>query len=120
MPYAAVLDANVLHPIVTTEVLLRLADRGLFRPVWSREILDEVRESLERRNLGPAKIERRLDVMESYFPDAMADDIARLLPAVPTRSTRTTVTSWRQPSPARPMSSSRTTSMTFRPMPWRR
>lgn len=83
MPYAAVLDANVLHPIVTTEVLLRLADRGLFRPVWNREILDEVRESLERRNLGPAKIERRLDVMESYFPDAMADDIARLLPAVP-------------------------------------
>lgn len=83
MPYAAVLDANVLHPIVTTEVLLRLADRGLFRPVWSREILDEVRESLERRALSPEKVQRRLDVMESHFPDAMADDIGRFLSAVP-------------------------------------
>lgn len=51
MPYAALLDANVLHPIMTTQVLLRLADRGLFRPIWSREILDEVRESLERRHI---------------------------------------------------------------------
>lgn len=83
MPYAAVLDANVLHPIVTTEVLLRLADRGLFRPVWSREILEETRKSLERRGLSAAKIQQRLDVMESHFPDAMADDIARFIPAVP-------------------------------------
>lgn len=42
MPYAATLDANVLHPQITTDLLLRLGDRGLFRMVWSREILDEV------------------------------------------------------------------------------
>lgn len=83
MLYAAVLDANVLHPIVTTEILLRLADRGLFRPVWSREILDEVQRSLERRGRDPAKIERRIRVMETYFPDSMAEDVARFLPAVP-------------------------------------
>lgn len=83
MPYAAVLDANVLHPIMTTQVLLRLADRGLFRPIWSREILDEVHASLERRGIDPAKIDRRINVMESHYPDAMAEDIERFLSAVP-------------------------------------
>lgn len=83
MPYAAVLDANVLHPIMTTQVLLRLADRGLFRPIWSREILDEVQESLERRGIDPAKIERRINVMEAHYPDAMAEDVVRFLSAVP-------------------------------------
>ncbi len=83
MPYAAVLDANVLHPIITTEVLLRLADRGLFRPVWSAEILDEVRESLERRDLDPAKIRRRIDVMAAHFDEAMVENVARYLSAVP-------------------------------------
>lgn len=83
MPYAAVLDANVLHPIMTTQVLLRLADRGLFRPIWSREILDEVRESLERRGIDPAKVERRINVMESHYPDAMAQDVERFHSAVP-------------------------------------
>jgi hypothetical protein len=44
MPYAAVLDANVLHPIMTTQVLLRVADRGLFRPFAT-----VMREELEAR-----------------------------------------------------------------------
>lgn len=30
MPYAATLDANVLHPQISVDLLLRLADRGLF------------------------------------------------------------------------------------------
>ena len=83
MPYAAVLDANVLHPIMTTQVLLRLADRGLFRPIWSREILDEVQESLERRGIDSGKIERRISVMEAHYPEAMAEDVGRFLSAVP-------------------------------------
>lgn len=83
MPYVAVLDANVLHPIMTTQVLLRLADRGLFRPIWSREILEEVRESLERRGFDPTKIERRISSMETQYPEAMTEGVERFLSAVP-------------------------------------
>lgn len=83
MPYAAALDANVLHPIVTVEVLLRLVERGLFRPVWSREILDEVRESLERRGLDPRKVARRIEVMVDHFPEALVDDVEPFLEIVP-------------------------------------
>ena len=83
MPYAAVLDANVLHPIMTTQVLLRLADRGLFRPIWSRQILDEVQESLGRRGIDPANVKRRIDIMETHYPEAMAEDVELFISAVP-------------------------------------
>ena len=49
MAYVALLDASVLHPWVVCELLLRLAERGLYRPAWSAEILDELVESLIRR-----------------------------------------------------------------------
>lgn len=83
MPYAATLDANVLHPHVTVDLLLRLADRGLFRIVWSREILDEVHDSLVRRGLDPARIRSRIEMMERAFPEAMAAGIEAFLPTVP-------------------------------------
>jgi len=37
-----VLDANVLDGIVTTDLLLTIAVRHMFRPHWSAEILDEL------------------------------------------------------------------------------
>ncbi|GEM_PF-5994529 len=42
----AVLDACVLVPSVVADTLLRCAEQGLYRPLWSAEILDEVRRHL--------------------------------------------------------------------------
>ena len=53
MAYVAVLDADVLHPYISVDLLVRLAERRLFRPAWTEEILREVRESLIRRGLEP-------------------------------------------------------------------
>jgi len=46
--FVALLDANVLHPISLCDVLLRLAEKGLFQPRWSDEILNETLESIVR------------------------------------------------------------------------
>ncbi|GAA1984277.1 PIN domain-containing protein [Amycolatopsis minnesotensis] len=46
MPFPAVLDANVLIPLNTADLLLRLAEAETFRPLWSEELLDEVRRNL--------------------------------------------------------------------------
>ena len=52
MAYVAVLDADVLHPYISVDLLLRLAERRLFRPAWTEEILREVRESLIKSLIG--------------------------------------------------------------------
>lgn len=83
MPYAAVLDANVLHPQVTVDLLLRLAERGLFRLVWSDQILGEVHDSLVRRGFDASRIQRRIEMMKAAFPEAMVEDIASHLGSVP-------------------------------------
>jgi len=82
MPYAVTLDANVLHPQITTDLLLRLAERGLFRVVWSDEILAEVRDSLVRRGLDESRIRRRIQMMRDAFPEAMVGDVTPLLDSV--------------------------------------
>jgi len=83
MPYAAALDANVLHPQITVDLLLRLAERGLFRIVWSDPILNEVRDSLVRRGFDDARIRRRIEMMKVGFPEAMVDDITPHVGSVP-------------------------------------
>ena len=49
----AVLDACVLAPHPLYDTLLRLAEAGLFQPVWSGEILAETQRTVVRK-LGEA------------------------------------------------------------------
>jgi hypothetical protein len=82
--YVALLDASVLHPWVVCDLLLRLAERGLYRPAWSSEILDEVVESLtERKPEHAERFQRRRERMEAAFAEAMAERPERFLAAVP-------------------------------------
>jgi hypothetical protein len=81
--YVAVLDADVLHPQISVDILLRLAERRLFRPAWSDEILSEVRESLVRRGIDAVRVDRRIQYMRDAFPEAMTDQVGRFLSVVP-------------------------------------
>jgi len=82
--YVALLDASVLHPWVVCDLLLRLAERGLYRPAWSREILDELVDSLtERKPEHAERFRRRRERMEATFAEAMAERPERLMSAVP-------------------------------------
>lgn len=85
--YAALLDACVLHPWLLCHVELTLAEIGLFRPVWSDDILEETKRSILRRrpDLEEATIERRMQAMRYTFEDAIvpAARIATELASVP-------------------------------------
>jgi PIN domain len=82
--YVALLDASVLHPWVVCDLLLRLAERGLYRPAWSGEILDERVDSLtERKPEHAERFQRRRERMEAAFAEAMTDRPERFLAAVP-------------------------------------
>jgi len=78
--HCALLDANVLHPILLCDVLLRFAEKVFFRPLWSRDILDETTRSVARRfpDIPPERLERRVSLMNEAFPEALVSGYERL------------------------------------------
>lgn len=70
--FAALLDANALVPVALTDTLLRLAERDLYRPVWSEKILDEARRAILRVHpeISPSRVDARLRAMNEVFDDA--------------------------------------------------
>lgn len=83
MEYVAVLDADVLHPQISVDVLLRLAERRPSRPAWSEVILGKVRESLVRRRIDSVRVDPRTQMMRDAFRKAMTDQGERSLSVVP-------------------------------------
>ena len=49
MAFTAVFDANVLYPAAQRDILIRLAQAGLFRGRWTDRILDEMERAIVRR-----------------------------------------------------------------------
>jgi hypothetical protein len=83
--YSALLDANVLHPQILCDLLLRLAEHDLFRPLWSGKILEETVGSILRRrpDLDPRLLRKRMDAMNEAFPDACVSGFEHLIPTMP-------------------------------------
>lgn len=79
------LDANVIYSIRLCDLLLRIADAGLYQPRWSDVILDEAMRNLlarvpvERHE----RIRRRFAAMAEAFSDASVGRFNRYLPVVP-------------------------------------
>jgi predicted nucleic acid-binding protein len=68
--YTAVLDACVLVPVSLADTLLRVAEKGLYRPLWSDRILTEAREAIEEVRPGVSADKRFAD-MQDTFGDAL-------------------------------------------------
>jgi len=70
--FTVVLDACVLVPVTAADTLLRLAEREMYRPVWSERILDEAKRTVARLHpeLSAEQIEHRFDCMADAFEDA--------------------------------------------------
>ena len=73
--YAALLDANVLVPTALCDTLLRLAEAGFYRPLWSERILLEVESAVLgfRPDLDPGRVRRRVLLMAATFEDASVE-----------------------------------------------
>ncbi|SLN44123.1 hypothetical protein AQS8620_01758 [Aquimixticola soesokkakensis] len=65
------LDACVLYPTVMREILLKVAGRGLFTPLWSARILEEWARAA--RKIGPtgeAQARGEVALVRAAFPKA--------------------------------------------------
>jgi len=71
--YIALLDASVLFPVFTSNLLLWLAYRQIYQPKWSHDIHEEwVERRLARYpNASRAALEQKRDRMDLEFEEAL-------------------------------------------------
>jgi hypothetical protein len=90
--FSALLDTCVLVPSRARDVLLEAASAGVYRPLWSSEILGELDRTLRllqaRRGMAleetDAYLVRLFRQLEMAFPDALVTNWESLIDAVPT------------------------------------
>lgn len=79
--FSAFLDTNVLVPNYLRDVLLEVAERGVYRALWSTEILGELEDTLlemfneDGRDAqeSRAAVNRLRTQLGSAFPDALVE-----------------------------------------------
>ncbi|WP_405389486.1 PIN domain-containing protein [Streptomyces sp. NBC_01102] len=97
-----VLDTCVLFPNYLRDTLLRLAEAELYEPLWSADILEELRRNISAR-LDPARAKQLVEAMAGAFPGSAVAGYAALVPAM---TTRRTAMCWRRPFVVKRMPSS--------------
>jgi predicted nucleic acid-binding protein len=73
VPLVALLDANELYSAVLRDTLLRAAEEGLYRPVFTDQILSEVLRALTRNrpDLDPDRLGSMVQRVRDSFPEAL-------------------------------------------------
>lgn len=69
--FTAFLDACVLGGALRRNILLSLAEAGLFRPRWSVRILEETEKAIASITKGAADTGRHRAAIERAFPEAL-------------------------------------------------
>lgn len=84
MGFVVIYDANVLHPPVLRDVLIRVAQGGLVQARWTNAILDETFKSIQERlpDLDPVKLDRTRELMSGAIRDVLVTGYEPLIPAV--------------------------------------
>lgn len=77
--FIAVLDTNVIYPVLIRDLLFWFAHYDLYTPKWSKHIFDEWKSVLERKQIAPEEAERRIQRANDAFPDAMVQNYERLI-----------------------------------------
>jgi predicted nucleic acid-binding protein len=80
--FRALLDTCVLFKPLLCDTLLCMAEEQLFQPLWSEDILDELRRNLLRHGIGKAGVDHRVEQMVQHFPGAMVTGHHSLIDAM--------------------------------------
>ena len=77
--FIAVLDTNVIYPVVMRDLLFWFAYAELYTPKWSAHIFAEWQRVMERKGVDADEIRNRTNVPNKAFPDALVTNYEALL-----------------------------------------
>jgi predicted nucleic acid-binding protein len=80
--FSAFLDTCVLYPAYLCDTLLRLAEAEAYRPLWSADVLTELRRNLIERGIEAERVDHRIAQMSRSFPDATVTGYESLVDAM--------------------------------------
>jgi len=80
--FPAFFDTNVLYGALLCDYVLELADRRLFRPLWSDDVLFELSKNLVKNGENPELVQKRVSTMERHFADACVEGYSDLIPTM--------------------------------------
>lgn len=69
--FTALLDACVLGGALRRNMLLSLAEAGLFRPRWSSRVLDETQKAISQITKGETDGARQRAAIKAAFPESL-------------------------------------------------
>lgn len=71
-------DTCVLFKPLLCDTLLSVAEEDLYQPLWSVDILTELRRNLLAYGIAEAAVERRIGHMMDHFPAPRSTDTKNL------------------------------------------
>jgi predicted nucleic acid-binding protein len=77
--FKAVLDTNVIYPIVIRDLLFWFAFYELYTPKWSATIFREWKAVMIRKEVTDQEAEKRVQRANSAFPDALVSNYESLI-----------------------------------------
>lgn len=77
--FKAVLDTNVVFPIVIRDLLFWLAYYELYTPKWSAHIFDEWKDVMLRKDVSVVEAEKRIQRANKAFPEALVKNYEVLI-----------------------------------------
>ncbi len=77
--FKAVLDTNVIFPIIIRDLLFWFAYYELYTPKWSDHIFDEWKDVMIRKGVGYLEAEKLVQKANLAFPDALVRNYRGLI-----------------------------------------
>ena len=83
MSFPVFLDTCAIYGAGLNDLLLTLAEQGTYRPLWSADVMRELRDALRRSGIDDAAIDHRVNAMNNAFPDASVSGYNSMISLMP-------------------------------------
>lgn len=77
--FTAVLDTNVIYPVIVRDLLFWFAHHEMYTPRWSAHIFDEWKAVMIRKGVSPDESEIWVQRANQAFPDALVQNYESLI-----------------------------------------